>query len=338
MPRYFEVRDKAARLLGVADPASVTLTHSTTEGINIIARGLALEPGDEVVMTTHEHPGGEAPWQYVAGRRGLRIQRYELPTQPPDDAEIVAGIERLITPRTRVLMVSHVLYTNGLIMPVEALGRLAAERGLYYLIDGAHPVGQMPLQVEATGCSFYAASGHKWLCGPRGTGLLYVRPDLLERVEPLVTSYDPENVPHDVESFDRGATRLNFVWTNNLHDLMGLEAAIDFLSRIGLARVRARGLALTRRFRAGVRTIPNLRPIQVDEARSTPVTTLRLEGRSNKQVFRALAGLGYKVKEVLDAELATPLNAIRVCTHIFNTESQVDGLLAALDEVMRADP
>lgn len=337
MPQYFDVREKAARLLGVADPVNVTLTHSTTEGINIIARGLGLEAGDEVVMTDHEHVGGFAPWAHLAARRGVVIRQYEMTMTPPPDDEIVAGLERLITPKTRVLMVSHICYTNGLVMPVETLGRLARERGIHFLIDGAHPVGQMPLSIESTGCAFYAASGHKWLCAPRGTGLLYVRPDLLGALEPLLAAYDPRHVPKDVGSFDEGATRLNFVWTNNLHDIIGLGRAIDFHLDLGPERVRRRCLDLTERFRAGAASIPDLEMITVGgEARTAPMTTLKVSGADNKEVFRTLSGMGYKVKEVLDEELAQPINAIRVCTHVFNTEAQVDGLLEALDTVMRS--
>ncbi len=335
MPRYFEVRAKAARLLGVETPQAITLTHSTTEGINIIARGLDLQPGDEVVTTTHEHPGGDAVWRYLEMKKGIRLKRCAMPMVPPSNDEIVSGLERLITPRTRVLMVSHILYTNGLIMPVRRIGQLASDRGLYYLIDGAHPVGQMPVEIESTGCSFYAASAHKWLCAPKGTGFLYVRPDLLDRVEPLLTAYDPQHIPEDVRSFEAGTTRLNFVWTNNMDDIMGLEAAIDFHQEIGAKRVQQRCLDLTRQFRRGLAGMPGLEMIEIaPESRSCPMTTFKLLQGSNKQAFRDLKALGYTTKEVFDSELPEPINALRVCTHIFNSEAQVDGLLAAIEQTV----
>jgi selenocysteine lyase/cysteine desulfurase len=233
-------------------------------------------------------------------------------------------------------MISHILYTTGQILPVKALGQLANAHGIDLLIDGAHPVGQMPLAIEESGCSFYAASGHKWLCGPCGTGLLYVRPDRLPALEPLLVSYDPGHPPGDVRTFDEGATRLNFVWTNNLHDIVGLGAALDFHLGIGPERVRARAMALTRRFRDGISQVPDLEPIGFGPAAtSAPMTTLRVRGRTNKEVFRALRENGFTVKEVLDAELPEPINAVRVCTHVFNSEVQVDGLLEAFDRVMR---
>jgi L-cysteine/cystine lyase len=336
MPRYFDVLGKAARLLGAEDPASVTITHSTTEGMNIVARGLGLKPGDEVVTTTHEHPGGDAIFRHLERGAGVKVKRLAMPFAPPEDQAIVEGIRRLVTPRTRLLMVSHVLYTNALIMPVEALGRLAKELGILYLVDGAHPPGQMPVDVRAIGCDFYAASGHKWLCAPRGTGLLYVRPSVLDRLEPLLVSYDFAQPPRDVGRFHQAATRLNFVWTNNIHDVMGLEAAIDFHTALGASRVRARCMELLGRFAVAVRDVPNLEPVMLPAARSAPMLTLKVKGRSNSDVFRALKKLGITVKEVLDHELPEPINAIRVATHLFNTEEQVDRLAAGLRQVMTA--
>ena len=337
MPRYGEIQAKAAALLGAREPSPVTITHSTTEGINIVARGLELAPGDEIVTTNHEHPGGDSVWLYLEQRRGIRVKRYALPVNAPGDDEIVAGLRSLVTPKTRVLLVSHVNFTTGLIMPVVPLGRLAAERGLLYVVDGAHPVGQMPVDVEAIGCGFYAASGHKWLCGPRGTGILYVRPSLLDKVQPLLVSYDPAAVPRDARRFQDGATRLNFVWTNDVHDLLGLEAAIDFHQDLGAARVRERGMTLWRRFSEGARRISGLTAVEVGgEARSAPMLTMKVKGRSNTEVFRALKKQGITVKEVMDHEMPEPLNAIRVSTHVFNSEEQVDALLAALPAALAA--
>lgn len=336
MPRVFGAQKKAAALIGASEPSAVTFTHSTTEGMNIVARGLDWKPGDEVVMTTHEHPGGDSIFKRLEQTHGIRIRRYAMPFAPPSDEEILAGIEALITPRTRMLMVSHVVYTNGLLLPVNALGKLAQRRGLYFLVDGAHPLGQMPIDVQAMECDFYAASGHKWLCAPRGTGLLYVRPSLLERLEPLFVSYDYGHIPKDARAFHAGAMRLNFTWTNNIHDWMGLETAIDFHQALGPARVRERCLSLTRRFERGLRDVPNVEPLPIASPRDTPMLTFKVRGRSNTEAFRALKSLGITVKEVADAELPEPINALRVATHVFNTEEQVDRLLEGLRKVMSA--
>lgn len=334
MPRFFELQARAARLLNAPDPASVTITHSTTEGMNVVARGLRLASGDEVVTTNHEHVGGESIFRHLERTAGVRLKRLALPFVPPPDAEIVDGVRKLITPRTRLLMVSHVLFTNGFVMPVAELAQLANRHGIYFLVDGAHPPGQMAVDVQAINCDFYAASGHKWLCGPRGTGLLYVRPSLIEKLEPLIVSYDLDDPPKDARKFNEGATRLNFAWTNNLHDMMGLDAAIAFHQELGAARVRERCAALIAHFSQAVAGVPGLEPIALPEARSAPMLTLRVKGKTNKEVFRALKKLAITVKEVDDHEMPEPINAIRVATHVFNSEEQLDRLVAALRQVM----
>jgi selenocysteine lyase/cysteine desulfurase len=334
MPRFLASLPRLAGLLGASDPRSVTVTHSTTEGINIVARGLAWKPGDEVLTTTHEHVGGDAVFKHLARTRGVRLVRYAMPMSPPSDDEIVEGLARLVTARTRLIMVSHVLYTNALVMPVERIGALAERVGALYLVDGAHPLGQMRVDVAAMRAAFYAGSGHKWLCGPRGTGLLYVRPDLLDSLEPFTVSYDLADPPGDARAFHAGATRLNFVWTNNLHDVLGLLAAVEFHLGLGPERVRARCMALWRRLREGVRDVPGLEAVAVPEERSAPMLTLKVQGRANTEVFRALKGRGITVKEVADHELPEPINSIRAATHVFNSEEDVDRLVAGLREVL----
>ncbi len=145
-------------------------------------------------------------------------------------------------------------------------------------------------------------------------------------------------MPRDAKRFHDGATRLNFAWTNDVHDIVGLEAAIDFHRDLGPARVRARCMSLWRRFREGRGGSRDWRPSRFGgEERSAPMLTLRVKGRPNAEVFRALKKRAITVKEVLDHEMPEPLNAIRVSTHVFNSEEQVDVLLGALPAAL-AEP
>jgi selenocysteine lyase/cysteine desulfurase len=335
MPSAMKVLEKVATLVG-AEPAEVTVTHSTTEGINVIGQGVDLRPGDHVLIGTHEHPGGESIWSSLAEDRGILVDRYDIPLVPKDEDDILDHIERKITPRTRLLLVSHILYSTGFLMPVQRISEIARRRRILYLIDGAHPVGIMPVDVKQIGCDFYAASGHKWLCGPRGTGLLYVRKDHLHHMRRFLSAYPASHVPDDVKGIDAQTSRLNFAWTNNLHDILGLGAAIDFHTRIGAERVLARDLDLISRFKRSVLDIPNVELISTFEgAMASPMATVRIIGKSNKEVFRRLRSEHrITVKETLDSELPVPLNSIRVSTHIYNTPAQVDGLISALREVM----
>lgn len=335
MPQAFKVRDKAAALLG-AEPVEVTITHSTTEGMNMIGLGLDLRPGDHVLTSTHEHPGGMAVWDFLAQHRGIVVDTLPLPLSPERDDEILEAIEKRIRPRTRLIAVSHILYSTGLVMPVKEIGQIARRKGILYLVDGAHPVGMKPVNVKEIGCDFYAASGHKWLCGPRGTGLLYVKKEHLKRLRRFIHAYPEHHVPADVGTIDTQVSRLNFAWTTNLHDILGLGAAIDFHQQIGAERVHAYNMALINRFKRAVVEVPNLQLISTfDGPLASPMATVRIIGKSNKQVFKRLRDeWRITVKEVADAELPQPLNAIRVSPHIYNTAAQVDELIAALRHIM----
>jgi selenocysteine lyase/cysteine desulfurase len=335
MPMAFKVREKAAALLG-ADPAEVAITHSTTEGMNIIGLGLDLRPGDHVLVSTHEHPGGMAVWDYLAQRRGVEVDALQLPLSPKSEDEILELIEKRVRPQTRLISISHILYSTGLVMPVKRIGEIARRKGALYLVDGAHPVGMRRVDVKDIGCDFYAASGHKWLCGPRGTGLLYVRKDHTKRLRRFMHAYPEHHVPADVGTIDNEVSRLNFAWTNNLHDILGLGAAIDFHQQIGPDRVDAHNMALVNRFKQAVVNIPNLELLSTFEgSMASPLATVRVNGKSNKEVFKRLRDeFRITVKEVADAELPRPLNSIRISPHIYNTAAQVDELITALHNVM----
>jgi len=138
--------------------------------MSFVANGLELNPGDEVLSTNHEHVGGLCCWQLAAARRGISLRQLPIPPLPMDHAQIVDSFRRALTPRTRVLSVSHVNFTNGLIMPVRALVELARPRGIAVVVDGAHPPGMMPVDLRALDADFYASSPHKWLLAPQGSG------------------------------------------------------------------------------------------------------------------------------------------------------------------------
>jgi hypothetical protein len=170
-----------AAFLGVR-PDEVCFTRNATEGNSIIAAGLALQPGDEVIFETHAHPGGSFPWVNQATRRGVHGEAVRA--RPASPKANLARIRELITPRTKVIQVSHITCTTGLVFPVTAIADLARSRGIWFHIDGAQSVGMIPVNLDAIGCDSYAFSGHKWLGGPHETGVLYIRRDRLEAVAP----------------------------------------------------------------------------------------------------------------------------------------------------------
>lgn len=224
-------RAAVARAIG-AQPASIGLTRSTTDACNIVARGLGLGRGDEVVTTTAEHFGMTGP----IAATGAALRLAEVEGRSPDD--VVAALLELTTPRTKLIAISHVTWTTGQILPVKEL----AGRGWPLLVDGAQGAGAIPTDVAALGCDFYTVSGQKWLLGPEGTGALYVAPEWIERLSVALPSYLSQSAHTDDGLFEpeAGAARFDAGWVNAAC-LAGLAAAVEFAESIGPERFARAG-------------------------------------------------------------------------------------------------
>ena len=179
-----QVRARAASFLG-CDPDELLITRCTTDGMNTLAQGMRWSAGDRVLTTDQEHHGGTMCWDYHVHRHGAVIDRVAITLDERDSAAIVQRFAEAITPATRVISVSHVITSTGLRMPIAEISAMARERGILCVVDGAQAVGAMPVDVKALGCHAYATSGHKWLMGPKGVGLLYVSRDAGAAIQPV---------------------------------------------------------------------------------------------------------------------------------------------------------
>ena len=227
-----DVRTKLATFLG-AEPDEIAVTRNATEGMNTVAGGLDLEPGDEVLLSDQEHPGGRNPWLQKAERYGIVVRYFELPVPPDSPEEIVQAVEDAITPRTKVISISHITTSTGGMLPVAAISRLARDRGIISVIDGAHAMGQLRLDMHELGCDYYASSPHKWLFAPKGTGFLYCKAGMADRLWSHTVSGN-WNRP------ELGVERLSTIGTSNTTLLAGLETAIEFAERIGMETIQQR--------------------------------------------------------------------------------------------------
>jgi isopenicillin-N epimerase len=186
-----EARKRAAWQLRCATD-EVAFTHNTTEAFNLLAHGLPLAPGDEILFSTLNHPTASGPWHHMAAQRGFVVKQFDFPiSQVPllTPARIVEIYAEQVTPRTRVLVFPHIDNTVGVRYPVAAMVRMAREKGIEFVaVDGAQAIGTISVDVPATGVEVYATSPHKWLQAPKGTGLLYVRKDVQEKLRPMWVS------------------------------------------------------------------------------------------------------------------------------------------------------
>src|SRR4051794_32369515 len=169
MAEFDKLRAKIGALVN-AGAEDIVLTNSATQGMFLLAQGLHFTHGDHVLTTDHEHPGGRLGWEWAARRYGIEVDAVPVAPDERDPQAIVDRFAERIGPRTRLMSISHVLFTTGVKLPVAELSALARDHGCLAVVDGAQGPGAMPIDVRALGCHAYAASGHKWLLGPKGTG------------------------------------------------------------------------------------------------------------------------------------------------------------------------
>ena len=178
------VRDKAASFLGVSKD-EVALTTNTTEGMNGVATGLKLQPGDEILTTNHEHGGGMVGWQYLAKHCGVKIVQFKIPPPAQSKEQILQLVADHLSKRTRVYFFSHVETITGMVMPLAEISALVRPKGILLVCDGAQAPGMIEVDLKALGLDTYASSSHKWMLAPKGSGLLYIRKEAQARVQPV---------------------------------------------------------------------------------------------------------------------------------------------------------
>jgi len=333
--RFDLARKRAAAFLH-CEPDELAITRNTTEGMNVIARGLSLKAGDEVLMTTHEHPGGSIPWFALAKDRGVVVRLFE---PAPTASETLDHIAAALTPKTRVVSISHVTCTLGQVIPIPALAELCRDRGIYLVVDGAQAVGMLPVDLHALGCDLYAASGHKWLLGPKGTGFLYVSRRMFEHWRPThVGAYSNKQFDPDAGVLEllRGARSAEY-GTRNAADAAGLIAAIDFLDGLGMDRVARHGRNLADRFAESLRAIDGVEVLTPQEkASSASIITFRFPDSCwTPWDWADKLRKEYRIRVRPVGEHS--LNAIRMATHVFNTEDELNRTVHALDELSQVE-
>jgi isopenicillin-N epimerase len=227
-----EFRDPLAGFVG-SNRDEIALLRNATEANSYIANGIDLKPGDEVLMTDQEHPGGEHPWNLRAKRYGIVVKKVTLPKPVKDTAQVLNLFNDAITPRTRVMFFSHITTVTGVVLPARELCALARSKGILSAVDGAHVTGMMSLNIHSLGCDLYSSSPHKWLQAPKGSGFLYLRDDVIDRVWNTIATEGWDDPKLRAERFQR-------IGSSNVPALCGLRAAIKLANDIGMDRIERR--------------------------------------------------------------------------------------------------
>jgi selenocysteine lyase/cysteine desulfurase len=328
--RMETIREKAARFLG-ADPDEIAIMRNATESNNLVAQGIDLKPRDEVLIGYLEHDSNRQPWLLKAKRHGVVIKEVPIGTPPKSPEEILNAFEAAITPRTRVIATTHCDTVTGTYAPIQEIARLAHSKRLLCFADGAQVTGMLPVNVHELGVDTYATTCHKWLCAPAGTGLLYVRRELQDRLWPnIVTEY--WWTLKDARKYEHVSRR---PWPV----VAALEDAIDFQNAIGRARIEQRVRGLSAYFRSQAAEIPHVRLYTSNDPRlSGAMTSLGMDNvsplklreylRQRFDIYTAERAVGPKYP-------ADPhgVEGIRVSLHYYNTFEQVNRLLEGLREL-----
>jgi selenocysteine lyase/cysteine desulfurase len=325
------IRGKCAALLGPACRGEdVAFMSTATEGINAILNTIPLGRGDEIVTSTHEHAGLVIPLLHKAQTTGCAVRTFD-----PDLVRAGGNVDRIAAitnARTRLIFISHVTCTTGQLMPVAEIGRLARDRGITFALDGAQSMGHVPFDISRTGAGYYAASCHKWVMGPKRTGLLYVHPDRQAGAVPTVVgaySDETSNLLARTLTLRPNAQRFEYGTQNNAL-IYGLEAAVDYLSGIGLEMLWRRNTATTERCLERLQRIAGVEILSpADAASRTAIVTFRVAGRDNRTVASTLVGRRLRVRSVTESGL----DAVRASFHACNDEAQADRLIGAVAEI-----
>jgi len=311
-----------AELLGCS-PDELIITRNTTESLDTVIGGLSWKAGDETIMARQDYGAMQDMFKLQARRHGIINRVVSLPNNPQSDVEIVSLYEKAITPKTRLLMVCHMVNITGQILPIRQITDMAHKHGVEVLVDGAHAFGQLAFTMSDLGpVDYYASSLHKWLGAPLGAGILYVRRDKIAGLWPLFA---------DSTMADTDIRKLNHTGTHPVATDLAIQDAIAFHNRIGIERKEARLRYLQRYWTDQVRHHPNIRLNTPDApARSCAIANVGVAGKTPAELAKTLFDNYNLFTVAIDSP---PVQGVRVTPHLYTTTAELDAFVRALKEV-----
>lgn len=325
-----EARSRLGEYLNAPADDLVYLTNSTT-AINLIARSLNLQPGDEILTTDQEYPAMNQTWSFIEHKTGARYvtRPVTLPIESKEAfvEEFWAGVNR----RTRVIFLSHIPYTLAVILPVEEICRRARQAGLVCIIDGAHAPGQIPLDMQAIGADVYFGACHKWLCAPKGASFLYVQPDAQKWVEPLIISRGWGNTAHTGDGPTPFIEHLEYQGTRDLSPFLSVPAAIQFQAENDWEMQRRRCHELASETRRRINEITGLASLCPDSPEwFRQLVSVRLPQVDPTELSQRLYGRHRIEVPLVQAGDGSLL--MRVSFQAYNDRQDADALVRALEQ------
>jgi L-cysteine/cystine lyase len=330
-----EVKAVAAVILN-CDSSELALCRHTTDGMNLALAGYPWKPGDEVLLTNIEHPSGLLP-SFLAHRRfGVDVRIADIGLGGGDTGSIVAAFEERITARTRMLVLSHIPYTTGAVLPLKEIVTMAHNHGALVTVDGAQSFGQIPLDLHDLGVDYYACPGQKWICGPEGTGLFYARADSLDRIEqtfvgPFGMRWDTLDYLGATYESAQGAARFD-VGSMNLPLLVGQMTSMRWIAeQVGLDWAAKRIVSLGQYAYRKLGELGGVRLV-TPHARMAGLVTFVVEGVDPQELSNRLYQEHNVIIRYVDTYINNP-RGNRLSAGFYNSEEDIDRLVEAIASI-----
>ncbi len=314
------VATRLAKLIG-AEADEVVITRNTTESLDTIIGGYPWEAGDEAVFAAQDYGAMRIMFEQVAQKYGVVNKIISIPNHPKSDEELVALYENAITPKTKLLMVCHIINITGHILPIRKICDMAHRQGVEVMVDGAHAVGHFQFSIQDLDCEYYGSSLHKWLSAPLGAGLLYAKKGSNAKIWPRFADWkEPEDL-----------RRLNHTGTHPVHTDLAIGNALDYLEKLGLERKEARLRYIQNYWTDKVRKHPNIIVnTPVERHRSCAIANVGIKGMKPHDLAKTLLDK-YKIWTVAIDE--TVVHGCRITPNIYTTTEELEVFVEALKEL-----
>jgi isopenicillin-N epimerase len=312
-----------------ADADDLVYVPNATTGLNLVARSLPLEPGDEVLATNHEYGALDRTWRFICAKRGAHYVRQPVTTPVTSVQGVVEAIWSGVTDRTRVLFFSHITSPTAIITPVAELVRRARQAGIITVIDGAHSPGQVPLDLKGWGADFYVGNCHKWMMAPKGSAFVYARPDRQPLLEPLVISWGWHS---ETPGPSRFIDEQEYQGTRDIAAYLAVPAAIQFMRTHDWPAIQRGCHELVRHARQEITRLTGLAPLTPDApAWFRQMAAFPLPDCDGERLQRRLYD-EFAVEIPIVTWNGRPL--VRISVQGYNTQADVDALVEALARLL----
>jgi len=322
-PQSETIRAGLAELFG-CDKEEIAITRNASESLEILQMGMDLKAGDEILTTTQDYPRMLTTFQQRERREGLVLNLIKIPIPPKNVEEITDAFERAITKKTRLILISHMVNITGQIVPVKSICELARSKGIEVIVDGAHTFAHLDFKQPDIGCDYFGASLHKWLFAPKGTGILYVKRDKIEKIWPLMAAETKQAT--DIRKFEE-------IGTHSAAMRLAIGEAILFHNGIGAKRKEARMRYLARYWMNQLKDLPNVRfHTSFDSNQSCGLATVEIVGVEPPALYSHLMN---KHKIFTTAIVHDEFKGIRVTPNVYTTLNELDRFCEVMRDAAR---